>query len=538
MVDGAAAEALGDLVRDYWCRAGGRRMNTPSGLSADPWPPAIRPDLVDIPVAICRTESNYSDRPEVREVERLYLDSIHAAKQVIYLENQYLSSTAIRAALAARLAAENGPEIVIVVPQETSEWLEQFSMAVLRARFLRRLQAVDRFKRLHVYYPVVPGENVTLRVHAKLAIIDDRLVRVGSANLNNRSMGLDTECDLAVEAHEPMTRQNIAHFRHRLLAEHLGVSPDEIEARYAADRSLAQVIGSLRRDRRLEPIEDPTPDWLDGRVPNAALIDPERPLSPEQFVEQFFPGQVRRSAAPKLIRLAALLIGLVGLAISWRWTPLPSWVNFKTLEASIAAVANSPVALLWVIASYTVGTLFLAPITLLIIATGVTFGPIFGFVYALCGSCVSAAVTYGLGRWVGRETVYRLTGSVLGRVQRQISRHGFLSMLFARMVPMAPFAVVNMVAGACQIRLGDFLLTTAVGMSPGIFMLVVLQDQLGRALRDPTTGTIALLLALAIFFALLGAGFYHWYAQRSSAPGSTMGAHPARRCDDAQHSVV
>jgi uncharacterized membrane protein YdjX (TVP38/TMEM64 family) len=139
---------------------------------------------------------------------------------------------------------------------------------------------------------------------------------------------------------------------------------------------------------------------------------------------------------------------------------------------------------------------------------------------------------------VGRETVYRLTGTILGRVQRQISRHGFLSMLLARIVPLAPFAVVNMVAGACRIRLTDFLLATALGMSPGIFMIVVLQDQLGRTLRDPTIGTIALLLALAIFFALLGAGFYRWYAQRSATRSFGLGLRTAARSNHAHHSVV
>ena len=538
MVDGAAAAALGDVVKDHWRRAGGRRFHRRANRNADPWPPEVRADLVDVPVAIARTEPEYNNHPEVREVERLYLDSIQAAEHLIYLENQYLSSSAIGNALAARLEEEDGPEIVLVLPQETSEWLEQLSMAVLRARLLRRLRAVDRFKRFHVYYPALPGEKVQLRVHAKLAIIDDKLVRIGSSNLNNRSMGLDTECDLAIEAHESWQEQIIANFRHRLLAEHLGVSPDEVAARYASQRSLSQAIESVRGDRRLEPIEDAAPEWLDGVVPGSVLIDPERPLNADQLVEQFFPGPVRRRAAPNLVRLAVLLACLVSLAIIWRWTPLATWVDAKALEASTASVTGSPLALLWVTAGYTVGSLVLAPITLLIVATGVAFGPLLGFVYALCASCISATVTYGLGRLVGRETVYRLTGTILGRVQRQISRHGFLSMLLARIVPLAPFAVVNMVAGACRIRLTDFLLATALGMSPGIFMIVVLQDQLGRTLRDPTIGTIALLLALAIFFALLGAGFYRWYAQRSATRSFGLGLRTAARSNHAHHSVV
>ena len=111
-------------------------------------------------------------------------------------------------------------------------------------------------------------------------------------------------------------------------------------------------------------------------------------------------------------------------------------------------------------------------------------------------------------------------------------------MYFARIVPLAPFTVINMVAGACQIRLTDFLLATVLGMSPGIFMIVILQDQLGRTLSDPTIGTIALLIAMAIFFALLGAGFYRWYAQRSSARGLNLSMTAAARPNNAHHSVV
>ena len=125
----------------------------------------------------------------------------------MYLENQYLSSAAIGDALAARLQEKDGPEIIMVLPQETSEWLEQVSMAVLRSRLLKRLRAADRFGRLHVYYPVLEDENIQMRVHSKVCFIDDRLLRVGSANLNNRSMGLDTECDLAIEPQEPGHRE-------------------------------------------------------------------------------------------------------------------------------------------------------------------------------------------------------------------------------------------------------------------------------------------------------------------------------------------
>jgi uncharacterized membrane protein YdjX (TVP38/TMEM64 family) len=112
--------------------------------------------------------------------------------------------------------------------------------------------------------------------------------------------------------------------------------------------------------------------------------------------------------------------------------------------------------------------------------------------------------------------VRRIAGANIGRVQRQISRQGFLSMLFARIIPVAPFSIVNVVAGANNVRLRDFLLATVIGMAPGILMLVVLEDQFEKLLQDPTIGRFALLVGLAGFFAVLGAVFYRWYSRRPS----------------------
>jgi phosphatidylserine/phosphatidylglycerophosphate/cardiolipin synthase-like enzyme/uncharacterized membrane protein YdjX (TVP38/TMEM64 family) len=515
MVDSDAAAALGDLVRERWRRAIGKRLRVAVGRSGDPWPSGVTPDLQHVPVAISRTEPAYDVRQEVREVESLYLDSIRHARRLIYLENQYLSSSAIGDALAARLQEKEGPEIIMVLPQETSEWLEQVSMAVLRSRLLKRLRAADRFGRLHVYYPVLEDGNVQMRVHSKVCFIDDRLLRVGSANLNNRSMGLDTECDLAVEAEEPATENSIANLRNRLLAEHLGVSPERIAEEHSAERSLVRAVEKLRGGKRtLRILDGSVSPALDDMIPAAAIIDPERPLSPDELMQQFIPTGTRRRAVPGLLRLAVILLCLAALAVVWRSTSLKAFINYGTISNLIPSLTDSPFAPLWIAGIFTMGTLVLMPVTLLIIATGATFGPVLGFFYALCGSLVSAMVHYGLGRMASKETVRRVAGSRLGHVQRQISRHGFISMLFARIVPIAPFVIVNLVAGAMQVRVRDFLLGTLAGMSPGISAVVLLENQLQRALQDPGIGNITLLVALAIFFALLGAAFYRWYGTR------------------------
>ena len=154
-------------------------------------------------------------------------------------------------------------------------------MGVLRARLLRRLRAADRHDRLRVYHPRLPGvEDRDFTLHSKVAVIDDRLLRIGSANLANRSMGLDTECDLAIESHrnDRSVAEAIAGFRSRLLAEHLGCDSEDVERVVSREDPLIRAVETLcGGERSLEPLEGEVAEWIDGLVPEAAVIDPERP---------------------------------------------------------------------------------------------------------------------------------------------------------------------------------------------------------------------------------------------------------------------
>jgi phospholipase D1/2 len=369
-----------------------------------------------------------------------------------------------------------------------------------------------------VYYPALENEKVQVRVHSKVFFVDDRLVRIGSSNLNNRSMGLDTECDLAVETAEPSTGNYVASLRNRLLAEHLAVSPAKVAQEYSSEGSLSRAIEKLRGGKRtLGILDGSVSETLDQMVPEAAVIDPERPLKPDELMELVLPAGARRRAAPGLVRLAATLFCLAALALIWHTTSLRDFLDPRTVSSWVDWLADSPFAPLWVIGAFILGSLVLAPVTVLIIATGAAFGSWLGFFYALCGAAASAAFGYAVGGLAGRDVVRRLAGSRVGRVQRQISRHGFISMLFARIVPLAPFVIVNLVAGAIQIRFRDFLLGTAIGMAPGIFVIMVLEAQLEQALRDPAVGSMALLVGLAVFFGALGGLFYRWYARKGAS---------------------
>jgi phosphatidylserine/phosphatidylglycerophosphate/cardiolipin synthase-like enzyme len=216
----------------------------------DPWPPEITPAIGGAKVAIARTQPAWREQDPVDEILQLTLVSIAQAKATIYLENQYFACARITAALAARLAEPDGPEVILVTTGRAPSWFDHLTMDTTRAAMLRRLAEADRHDRFRAYFPVTP-KGARVIVHSKLSIIDDRLARVGSANLNNRSGGFDSECDLAIEADDPTTRRGVAQFRDGLLAHFLGVDRASFTQARATHGGLIGAIESLNDAGRL-----------------------------------------------------------------------------------------------------------------------------------------------------------------------------------------------------------------------------------------------------------------------------------------------
>jgi uncharacterized membrane protein YdjX (TVP38/TMEM64 family) len=187
---------------------------------------------------------------------------------------------------------------------------------------------------------------------------------------------------------------------------------------------------------------------------------------------------------------------LVGLAAAWRWTPLGNWLDVATLVAWLEPLREHPLTPLLVIGVYLVGGLVVAPVTVLIIATAVAFGPLLGLTYSLLGCLLSAMLTYAIGALLGRKTVQRVAGKHLSRLSQRIARHGLTAILIVRIVPVAPFTAVNIMAGASQVSVRDFALGTFLGMLPGLVMMTFFGDQLNDAIRDPKLESFMILMAL------------------------------------------
>ena len=505
-VDGKAARALADIAHARWERVTGERIAVkPEG---SPWP-AVTPDFTHAEVAIARTLPEYEDQQEVREVEALFCDMIASAEHAIYIENQFLTCDAIAKALVTRLKQKPELEVVMIAPHTPDTWLESHTMRNGRIRFLRTLQEAGVADRIRLVCPEVrDGERITYTmVHSKVMIIDEAMLRVGSANLNRRSMGTDSECDLTLKARTDAERAAIARVRARLLADHCGVTAEEA-AQALASGSLIRAADTLSgRGHRLVAIDDGEPDHGELAEYIEGIADPERPIQSREVMAALFGDRfpVRRPPFAWL-KLAAVPLALIALAIAWQFPPLSSIASLDQIGPMLQALAAEPWAPLLVLGVYVVGGLIAFPVTILIAATAAAFGPVLGLAYAAAGSLLSAAVTFAIGLAIGRDTLRAVIGPRLKRVQRRIVSGGVLAIAAIRLIPIAPFTVVNLVAGASEIRIGAFMAGTILGMLPGWVVMSALGHQLMRIISAPSAMDVALLAGVVIIWIALAGG--------------------------------
>ena len=530
-LDGDAAKSLGALARERWHNATGQRLK-PVSLHGDhdPWPSALEPDLAGVEVGVARTMPPRGEAPAVREVERLYLDMIAAARQTIYIENQYFTAPRIAAALEKRLAEPDGPEIVLVLRLLSHGWLEEHTMHILRTRLIERLRSSDRYGRFRVYYPHVPGlaEGCCLDVHSKLMIVDDRLLRVGSANLCNRSFGLDTEADVAIESRgRAAVAATIRGFRDRLLAEHLDVPMERLQGENEKSGSLHAAIAALKTDGRSLRELDALPEWSDAVLSVAAVADPEEPIALDALR---LDREILGPEAPERrswLSLAFVCLVIAVLTGAWRFTPLAHVVTPERVIDWAHDIGSRWWAPLAVMAAYTPACLVMFPRPLITLGAVIAFGPWLGFGYALAGICASAIVTYYIGRRMRRDTVRRLAGPKLDRMIEVLKKYGLLAMTLLRLVPLAPFAVESIVAGAIHMRLRDVVLGTAIGLVPGTLATTVFGDAIETALTG--SGEVNWWL-VAGTIGLLGGGIWavkRWFTRMGRRIHAEAGRQPS-----------
>jgi phosphatidylserine/phosphatidylglycerophosphate/cardiolipin synthase-like enzyme/uncharacterized membrane protein YdjX (TVP38/TMEM64 family) len=508
MVDGEAAHALAHYVRTRWLRGACRRP-PPVSPTGDPWPRSVQPDFTHVDVGIARTQPEFDEQAPVREIEALYLDSIDHAERAIYIENQFLTCTRFAERLARRMREKPELEVVVVGPRDHDSWIPERAMRNGRIRFTRILADNGVAERVRLLHPRVRGggRTVDTMVHSKVMVVDDVLLRIGSSNLNNRSMGLDTECDLAIEAASQDQRAAIKRMRDTLLGHHCASSAEQVASTLAKTRSLIATAETLSDDgHRLVPIDDANSGPVRWLETVDGLADPEKPIAAPAFLSQFVGMRPSASRFWRVLRIFATGLFLVALVAVWHLTPLADLTRPQEVQGWLDYAARSPRAPLFVLGAFVVGGLIAFPVLLLITATAATFGPWLGFAYAFTGTMLSALVTYAVGAKLGRGVLEDALGPRLHRIRRRITNRGVLAVAAIRLVPIAPFTLVNLVAGASRIPLQDYLLGTILGMTPGMLVLSALGFQILSIITEPTIGNMLLFLAAVTAWIALSIG--------------------------------
>lgn len=531
-VAGEAAQRLGTLARDRWQCAGGDALpaiDMPPAADAV-WPAAVPVDASGLDVAIARTVPAYKGAAAVREIEAQLVAALQRANKCIYLENQYLTADCVAEHLAWKLRQPGGPEVVIVLPFETDGWLSQYTMDVIRERIIKRLRAEDHENRLRVVYPHDPalGDQYMI-VHSKVTIIDDTYLRIGSANYNNRSMGLDSELDIALEADGPddaKTRQAIALFRDRLLGEHLAVAPARFAETLAGTGSLIDTLEALHDPDGHSLFELPlkVPANVDALIPEGRFVDPEQPIEADHLAKEILARPESRHTLGRVALGLCVLLGIAAMAAAWRWTPLAQWLDVQTLATHIEALPNRWYGPPLMIGLTILSSMLAFPITLMTSVAILLFGQLFGPLYALIGAVLGAACGYGLGQRLGRPTVAKIAGERMGRLERQFRSRGLATVIFVRVVPIAPFTLINMAAGALNFRLADLMVGTLIGMLPATVLIAVFIDQVTAVIERPDLPTFALFAAIAGALAVVVWGGWKWICHLRDAAAAARDA--------------
>jgi phospholipase D1/2 len=240
-------------------------------------------------------------------------------------------------------------------------------------------------------------------------------------------------------------------------------------------------------------------------------------------------GAATERLGPAWGKIAVAVIVLAALAAAWRYTPLSEYVTAERVIAWAQAVGNLWWAPLVVMLAYTPACFVMFPRPLITLFAVIAFGPVLGFVYSLTGILAAALATYFAGRAMRPEAVRNIVGDKLNEMTEVLRRRGLLACFAMRIVPVAPFVVEGIAAGAVRIKVWHFSLGTVLGMLPGTLTTTIFGDQIQTALEDPSRINYWLIAGVVVFFAVLIMIVRRWFLKQHTL------AHAEHA---AKHSIV
>jgi phosphatidylserine/phosphatidylglycerophosphate/cardiolipin synthase-like enzyme/uncharacterized membrane protein YdjX (TVP38/TMEM64 family) len=500
MVTGPVVKILSELARYRWMRGAGFEAvtcNTESNKAI--WPAGFKPDFYDIEVAVSRTLPKTLNTPASKEILRMYLDEIEQAEHFIYIENQFLTCEIIAHALNKQLQEKPALKILVVSCAYPRGYLEHKAMWSWRTKFYDIVSNGIDPGRFEIVYPLSQEHDqyTVIDIHSKIMMVDDKYMHVGSSNLNNRSMHLDTECDLILHASRQQHREKIQEIRDDLISEHTGKQKEEIRSLIDSKSDIHALIKNEKGSHRhlLKIDNEPYRGQKLARLA-IKLGDP---------LDAFIPANM-----PVMqIIIGILLITLIAFPfVLWLEIDLSQLLTKENVDTVVENARNSKWSLLWVVGLYILSSIIFFPVTVLNITIAIAFGPVYGFFLALLGSMITATVFYGIGRMIGEKAIH-IFRPVTEKIRQFEKKGGIMGMTLIRLVPIAPFTLVNMTFGISRVSFSSYELATLLGFLPSILANAVFGAAIGELWEDPDPQSIAIAGG-----ALLLWGFVIWLCHR------------------------
>ncbi len=504
LLEGDAVRELAGISRWRWKRSAGFDALPFKKGGSEVWPKFVSPAMFDFPLIIAQTFPEMEDVKEPkREIEHVILENIRKAEKFIYIENQYLAYMPIAKALNQELRKKPDLRVLIVSSYNPQGPIEKEVMWQGRIKFRKTLVKDIPVSQARMVYPVSKGEDgreEPIRIHAKMIVIDDRYLHIGSANMNGRSMGYDSECDIICIAETEKHKEAIINLRNQYIEKFSGTT---IEDEVDFNRLLFPEKGTHLAVHEIDDYEFAEP--LLGNFAHE-IADKPKPVLPDEID----PGSYKAENIPawrkNIYRITISVLTIILLILAWHLLNQPGsveWIREK-LEWLFAHNGRSWSSLVIVTAVYTILTTSGFPVTVLIALTATIYGPLYGFLFAITAAMIAAATAFGIGRLAGRKFIRALFGPKLNKINTRIERTGVMQLALLRMVPIAPYGVFNLVSGVSSIKLLPFITGTLLGMLPGTFALAILGDSLAQIIAEASLKNIAYLaFAISVWIGLV-----------------------------------
>ena len=218
----------------------------------------------------------------------------------------------------------------------------------------------------------------------------------------------------------------------------------------------------------------------------------------------------------KLIVMIAMMSLLAILAVVlWRFTSVAQLVDPERLAGQLEDLQQEPWAPFAFAAAFPLLGLVVFPVTALSALVAFLFPPHIAIAVSFAGIMMSAALLHWLGTRF-EKTVRASLGPAMTRVDEALSDHGIVTIATIRMIPLAPFTFVNLVAGALGVPFRDYMLGTALGLTPGMIIMSLFGRQARQFWHHPSVSGVLLGLGFAALWLGLTFVLQRWARKRNS----------------------